>query len=248
MDTPARLHPDGTYRYLPAGDAFSAGVAAEPGHAIIGLQFASHLPLAQALDVVDDEIERRGLPAASLVALHLRGPEVLTPEAFGAFNVEYLGHLERRGLLIDGASPLARTNVVPLFSPPAEAGVFAAFLVVPRDGASGDVVVAGATESVDGGIAAFGDVTPIGLREKSRVVVSVVLERLRRLEADGDAPTGIAVYSAHDVEDLPALFSTHLPASERIGYLTYPSRPPVLYLEFEVDCVRVSEWHVVGAR
>src|SRR5690606_32481371 len=160
---PATPHPDGAYRYLPAGGAYSAGVAAEAGHALIGLRLPEHAPLEDALALVDDELAARDLPATSLAALHLRIPEVVTAEEFGSFNERYLELLDRRGLLVDGASPIARTNVAPLFGPPSEAGVFAAYLAVAREGATGDFVVSGVTEA-NGGvgpehIAAFDDVT-----------------------------------------------------------------------------------------
>src|SRR5690606_18103192 len=112
---PATPHPDGAYRYLPAGGAYSAGVAAEAGHALIGLRLPEHAPLEDALALVDDELAARDLPATSLAALHLRIPEVMTAEEFGSFNERYLELLDRRGLLVDGASPIARTNVAPLF-------------------------------------------------------------------------------------------------------------------------------------
>lgn len=252
MSHSARRHPDGAYRYLPAIDAYSAGVAAEPGHAIIGLQFTSHLSMADALVVVDEEIARRGLPATSLAALQLRVPEVMSPASFAEFNAQYLELLDQRGLLLDGMSPLARTNVVPVFGPPSEAGVFAAFLSAPREGAAGDFVVAGSGEAIGGvgreHIAAFGDLTQAGLRVKAEVVAGIMLDRLGLLGADGSAPSVLGVYTAHEVASLPALLSQHLPASERMGFVTYASRPPVVDVEFEMDCLRVSEWHVVGAR
>lgn len=251
MATTATLHPSGTYSYLPAIDAYSSGIAAAPGYAIVGLRFAHHVPFAEAMRRIDDEIARRGLEPTSLAALQLRSPAVMSPSSFGSFNNQYLTELGERGLLIDGASPLARTNVVPVFGAPAEPVVFAAFLVVPREGADGDFVVAGSGESVDGvdaeHITAFADITAGGLRSKVQLVVSIMLERLVGLGATSASPTDVGVYTAHDIEGLATLLAAHLPACEWGGFTTYPSRPPVAHIEYEMDCTRVSEWTLIDS-
>lgn len=250
MENPAQLHPTGTYRYLPAINAYSSGIAVEPGHAVIGLRFAQQVPLAEALVRVDEEIERRGLKPTSLAALQLRSPAVMSPRSFGSFNTHYLDELTRRGLLLDGASPLARTNVVPVFGAPIEPVVFAAFLVVPKEGASGDFVVAGSGESVGGveaeHIAAYSDVSQAGLRTKALFVLDIMRERLVGLGAETTSPTSIGVYTGYEIYGLSTLLAAHLPACEWSGYIAYPSRPPVSHIEFEMDCTRVSEWSLIG--
>ena len=68
----AALHSTGTYRYLPAIPPYSSGVAAEPGHEIIGLRFETPPPVGEAFARLDQECAARGLASTALVGFELR--------------------------------------------------------------------------------------------------------------------------------------------------------------------------------
>jgi hypothetical protein len=79
----AALHRTGTYRYLPAIAPYSSGVAAEPGHEIIGLRFETPPAVAEGFARLDRECAARGLPPTALTGFELRSP---APFAFGAYD------------------------------------------------------------------------------------------------------------------------------------------------------------------
>lgn len=247
MENAPQIHPSGTYRYIPAITAYSSGVAVERDHSILGLQFGSATPLERALRRIDYEIARLELAPTALAGLQLRSTAVMSPGAFDSFNERYLELLDARGLLIDGSSPLSRTNVVPLFGAPTETVVHAAFLVVPDpEQEAADFVVAGSGEAAGGlgaaHITAFADVSAEGIRAKAQTVVDIMLERLEALGHDPTEPTGVNVYTAHDAPSLATLLSARIPACEWSGFHVYPSRPPVSHVEYEMDCSRVRKW------
>ena len=108
------LHPSGSYRFLPAITAYSAGFAASEGYEITALRLLDCPTLSVGLERIDQEIERRGLPASALAGLQLRSPGAFSFEAFAKFNDEYRQLLINRGLIIDGVNPISRTNVIPI--------------------------------------------------------------------------------------------------------------------------------------
>jgi len=241
-----RTHPSGSYRYLPAIAAYSAGIAAEPGFAIHAVRFNELLALRDSFERIDQMLNSRNLPAHSLAALELRSPEIVGLSDFHRFNDEYLEHLRDRKLITGVDNPIARTNVVPLYDGPAEPAVLTAFLVVPSNDhtAGTDFVVAGAGE-MSGDlqaetIVAAGDVTDAGLARKVEAVAREMGSRITALGVG--EPTTVNVYTAHQPTVLHDSLRTHLPSVERFGYERWLTRPPVTDIEFEMDCRRVSHW------
>ena len=239
-------HPVGGYRYLSAIPAYSAGVAAESGYEIHAERFRELRPLAESFDRIDRLIADRGLSPSSLVALELRSPAVFDLAAFHRFNDEYLALLRERDLITDDDNPIARTNVVPLRDAPTTPGVLTAFLVSSCDGGTGggDFVVAGSGEMSGDlrpdSIVAPGDITDAGFALK---VDRVTEEIAARMAALGVAePDTVNVYTAHQPAALHELLRAGLPVVERTGYVRWHTRPPVIGVEFEMDCRRVSRW------
>ena len=134
MKPKAVLHPSGSYRFLPAISAYSAGFAASEGYEITALRLLNCPTLASGLERIDQEIERRGLPASALAGLQLRSPGSFSFEAFGKFNDEYRQLLINRGLIIDGVNPISRTNVIPIHQKPVAPSIAVAFIVHPVKG------------------------------------------------------------------------------------------------------------------
>lgn len=246
MEQSPQPHPSTTYRYIPAISAYSSGVAVERGYRLIELRLPRDTSLEAGLRLADREIERRELSPTALVGVQLRSPAVMSTASFAAFNELYLGLLDERGLLLDGNSPLSRTNVVPQFGAPAEPVLYSAFVVVPDGEADGhDFVVAGSGEAQGGlapeNIVAYADISQHGLRAKTELVLAIMAERLAALGHDVSDPTSVNVYTAHDVAGLQTLVAARLSAANWAGFVSYPSRPPVDHIEFEMDCSRVSE-------
>ncbi len=244
------LHSSGSYRFLPAITAYSAGFAASEGYEITALRLQNCPTLASGLERIDQELEGRGLPASALAGLQLRSPGAFSFEAFGKFNDEYRQLLIDRGLIIDGVNPISRTNVIPIHQKSAATSIAVAFIVHPSQGHGGsDFVVAGAAEiSGDLGpenIVARGDASQEGLSLKVDCVLDIMLERLRALEASDGSPTTINVYTAHEISGLSEKIAIKLPSTSKNGFTTWLTKPPVEELEFEMDCSSYSNWVVI---
>ncbi|WP_214368701.1 hypothetical protein [Pseudonocardia sp. H11422] len=249
MPYAASTHSAGTYRYLPAIDPYSSGLAAEPGYEIIGLRFADPPPVVDGFARLDDECTRRGLPSSALAGIELRSPAPFAFGAFDEFNETYRQLLAERGLLQNGVNPIARTNVVPVRSAPVQPVLLSAFLVRPATGAGGaDFVVAGGGE-IDGldpdAIVARGDVSETGLAKKADHVIDEMRARLAGLGKDPASPTLVNVYTTHEIPGLSQMLLDRLPAVGRHGFVRWLTRPPVVEVEFEMDLRRVSGWHAL---
>jgi len=246
----AELHRTGTYRYLPAIPAYSAGVAAEPGYLITGLRFAVPSPVGAAFELLDRELESRRLDPSAIVGFELRSATPFGFDSFSDFNDEYRKLLIERDLLDGDHNPVARTNICPVHGAPAEPVILSAFVVRPADDRRpGDFVIAGCGE-VDGALApenivAFRDLSQDGLLQKAEFVLGEIVARIEALGGTADDPNIINEYSAHAIDGLAELIERRLPAASHSGYVHWSARPPVADIEFEMDCRHISEWEVV---
>ncbi|WP_213452149.1 2-amino-5-chloromuconate deaminase CnbZ [Rhizomonospora bruguierae] len=249
MNNGAALHASGHFRYLAAGAAYSGGVVVEPGFGIEAWQFAEPRDLAEAFEWLDRQTAGNRLGPTALVGLHLRVPRPLTVDEFASLNRYYLAHLDARGLLTDGRSPVARTTVVEEDGSPTPA-VAVIFLLAPRVSlARPDFVMSGVSEASRGftpdRITAHGDYSDRGLAAKRDAVLDVVRDRFKALRIAPDAPLNLNVYTKFEVRELRSHLERALPGVRRTGYTRQPALPPVLGLDFEVDCARVSRWRLI---
>ena len=250
MTLEALLHPNESFRFLPALSAYSAGFAASDGYEITALRLLDCPTLSTGLERIDQEINRLGLPASALAGLQLRSPGVFSFEEFGKFNDEYRHLLIDRGLIIDGINPISRTNVIPIHQKPAAPSIAVAFIVHPSQGQGGsDYVIAGATE-VNGelgpeNIIARGDLSQKGLSLKVEFVLDIMLERLHALDVADERPTTVNVYTVHEIFGLTEKIEFKLRTISRNGYTVWLTRPPASELEFEMDCASYSKWAVI---
>jgi hypothetical protein len=246
----AVLHGTGNYRYLPAVEPYSSGVAVEKRFQIVALTFADPQPVEAGFQRLDAELRAWGLPATALVGLELLSPQPVDLSAFDAFNQTYRRLLAERGLLEGDVNPIARTNVCPVQNAPENPVVQTAFVVQPAAGKGGsDFVVAGCGELIGGlteaHIVALGELGQDGLRKKSNAVLDAVVARIEALGATGQDPNVVNVYTAHEVDGLSQLVTTRLPGAARFGFVQRYARPPVTDVEFEMDCRHISRWELL---
>lgn len=251
MGTAQRVeHPNGSYRFYPAISAYSAGFAASAGYEITALRLQNCTSLVDGFTRIDAEIARRGLSAASLAGLHLRSPGAFTFEEFANFNSQYSNLLSDRSLVLVGTNPVSRTNVIPLQNGPLNPVVEMAFIVHQSRGQGGiDFVIAGAGELAGElgpeSIVAKGDVSIQGLNLKVDCVLDIMCERLSTLGLSNISPTKINVYTAHKILDLAEKITEKLPSVTEYGYTNWLTKPPVVDIEFEMDCSRYSNWAAI---
>ena len=127
----------GGYRYIKAVFQYSGGVAAQPGYEIERARFARPLALGAAFAAVEAHLKSCGRPNTAFAACELRSPAQFTEQGFYDFNKAYVATLERWGIYQGGdnpVNPVARTNVVPMYDPPAQPVMHAFSYTVPAKG------------------------------------------------------------------------------------------------------------------
>lgn len=239
---------DGGYRFIQGVAPYSAGVAAERGFEIERVRFDTPIPVDEGFRRIKTHLASIGRPPAAFCACELRSPEPFTEDGFAQFNRVYVSTLEAWGLVRDGLNPVARSNVCPEVDPPA-VPVFHAFSYTVAGERAG-FVVAGSGEAPEGQsnyrdhIVRRGDVSPEGLREKAAWVLGEQERRLRALGAGWRDVTATQLYTVHAVfpwigEELTAR------GAMRGGVNWHYARPPVVGIDFEMDCRGVATERVV---
>ena len=231
----------GGYRYSPAVFQYSGGVAALPGFEIERAWFPRPLPLADAFRAIESHLAAIGRPTTAFAQCELRSPAPFTEQGFKDFNRQYVQTLERWGLYRDEVNPVARTNVCPVYSPPAVPSMQSFCYTVPAAaGARPTFVVSGGGDARGGSapyserVIRYGDTSPEGLREKVAYVVREMEQRMGQL-GFGWADAGCT--QAYTVQNIGHLVGEELARRGAIdgGLVWHYVRPPVLGLEFEMD-------------
>ena len=175
----------------------------------------------------------------------MRSPAPFTESGFAAFNKIYVGTLERWRIFDGKTNPVARSNVCPAVDPPAEPSFHAFSFTETAADAEPSFVVAGSGEAPEGRgnyrdhIVRLGDITPAGMREKARFVLGEMERRMAALGFGWKDTTATQVYTVHDIHPFLADEIVRRGAA-RSGLTWHYNRPPVVDLEYEMDCRGVS--------
>jgi hypothetical protein len=241
----------GNYRFIPAVFQYSSGAAALPGYEIERVRFDKWLPLAEGFAAVANYIQSVGRPLTSFCACELRSPAAFTEDGFRKFNEHYVKTLAEWGVYDGKVNPVARSNVCPEIDPPSEPSFYAFSFTRPLEGATPTFVIAGGAEARGGGapyterIVRYRDLSPEGLKEKVRFTVQDQMEkRLAEFGFGWNDTTGVQAYS---IRDFHPVMSEELVkrGAARGGLAWHFARPPVVDLEFEMDCRRVMRELVI---
>jgi len=243
--------PDGGYRFLRGVFPYSAGVAAMPGYEIVRARLARPLAIEPGFAAIRAHLESVRRPLTSFCACELRSPAPFTEQGFKDFNAIYVGTLRAWGIFRDDTNPVARSNVCPELDPPASPSFYAFSYTVPAaPGTRPTFHVAGSGECPEGRanyrdhIVCRGDVSLAGMREKARWVTGEMERRMGALGFAWDAVTTTQLYTVHDVH--PFLAAELVRRGATTGGLTWHfARPPVVDLEYEMDCRGVAQEIVV---
>jgi hypothetical protein len=231
--------PAGHYRFLPGIAPYSSGVVAMSGHQIVHATLRAPVQWREGFALIDRHLRGEDRPRAALCAIALRSPKPFTFDGFAEFNAGYRAVLDSWGLLVDGANPIARTNVAPLVAAPGEPSLYGFAYTLPGATQRPTFVVAGSGEVVELAaerIVRRGETSPDAIREKAAFVMNVMQTRLRGLAADWPDVTTIDVYTPHPIEPFvrDVLLGTAGAAAIH-GVRWYPSHPPIVGLAYEMD-------------
>jgi hypothetical protein len=241
----------GGYRFINGVFQYSGGVAALPGYSIRRIRFMAPVPLAEGFRRISEILEGAGRPTTSFCACELRSPKPFSETGFTEFNRQYVTTLKEWGLFDGTTNPVARSNVCPEILPPDEPSFHAFSFTVQDSGRSRSFVIAGSGEAREGGVSYAertvrrGETTPDAIREKAIFVLSEMERRMQALGFAWPDTTATQVYTVHDLHPFLADEVVRRGAAH-CGLTWHFNRPPVLGLEYEMDCRRVLNEEVLA--
>jgi hypothetical protein len=242
--------PAGNYRFIPAVFQYSSGAMASPGYEVERVRFDSMPSLAQGFAAIAGYIQAAGRPLTSFCACELRSPAAFTEDGFRAFNQHYVKTLAEWGLFDGAINPVARSNVCPEIDPPSEPSFHAFSFTRPSQNATPSFVIAGGAEARGGSasyperIVRYRDLSPDGLKEKVAFTVREMEDRLGAFGFGWSDTTDVQAYTVHDFHPVMTDELVRRGAA-RSGLTWHFARPPVVDLEYEMDCRRVLRETVI---
>jgi hypothetical protein len=242
--------PAGDYRFIPGVFQYSGGTAASAGFEIERVRFDRPVPLAEGFAQVAKYIQAAERPLTAFCACELRSPAAFTDDGFRKFNEHYVKTLAQWGLFDGTTNPVARSNVCPEIDPPAEPSFYAFSFTRPSQNAMPSFVIAGSGEAREGGATysertvRYRDLSPEGLKEKVEFVVGAMEHRMGQLGFGWKDTTAVQTYTVHDFHPVFADALVRRGAA-RSGLTWHFARPPVIDLEYEMDCRRVMRETVI---
>src|ERR1700722_10410621 len=239
----------GNYRFIPGVFQYSGGAAADPGFEIERVRFDKPVPLADGFIRVAKYIQGAGRRLTAFCACELRSPAAFTDEGFRKFNLHYVKTLAEWGLYDGKTNPVARSNVCPEIDPPAEPSFYAFSFTRASESTTPSFVISGSGEAREGGATysertvRYRDLSPDGLKEKVGFVVDAMERRMGEFGFGWKDATAVQTYTVHDFHPVFADALVRRGAA-RSGLIWHFARPPVIDLEYEMDCRRVM-WEMV---
>ena len=241
----------GNYRFIPSVFQYSAGAAADEGYEIERVRFDRLVPLAEGFALAAKFIQEAGRPLTAFCACELRSPAAFSEEGFRTFNLHYVKTLSEWGIFDGTTNPVARSNVCPEIDPPSEPSFYAFSFTRPTQSNALSFVIAGGAEAREGSgtyverTVRYRDLSPEGLREKVRFTTTSQMEsRMAAFGFGWKDTTGVQAYSVHDFHH--ALVDELVRRGAlRSGLTWHFARPPVVDLEYEMDCRRVMREMVI---
>ena len=240
----------GNYRFIPSVFQYSAGAAADPGYEIERVRFDRWLPLAEGFAQAAKFIQEAGRPLTAFCACELRSPAAFTEEGFRNFNLHYVKTLSEWGIFDGTTNPVARSNVCPEIDPPGEPSFYAFSFTRPSRSTTPTFVISGGAEAREGAgsyverTVRYRDLSPEGITEKVRFTTSQMENRMAGFGFGWKDTTDVQAYSIRDFHHALADELVRRGAL-RSGLTWHYARPPVVDLEYEMDCRRVVREAVI---
>ena len=235
----------GNYRFIPAVFQYSSGAAANPGYEIERVRFDHLVPLAEGFSLAAGYIQATGRPLTSFCACELRSPAAFTEDGFRKFNEHYVKTLAEWGIYDGTTNPVARSNVCPEIDPPPEPSFYAFSFTRVAAHATPTFVIAGGAELRGGAgsyperIVRYRDVSAEGMKEKVRFTTREMESRMEAFRFGWKDTTAVQAYTVHEFHPVIADELVRRGAL-RSGLTWHFARPPVIDLEYEMDCRRVA--------
>lgn len=235
----------GGYRYIPGVFQYSAGVAALDGHEVRRVRFQNPLSVQDGFSRIQHYLQEIGRPLTAFCACELRSPSQFSEEGFRAFNTAYVDTLKQWGIYDGQTNSVARSNVCPAVGAPTEPEFHAFSYTIEVNEPQPSFVVAGSGEAQEGHsnyrdhIVRYGEVGPDAMEEKAQFVVAEMERRLAALGFGWVDVTATQLYTVHAIHHFLEQGIVARGATPA-GLTWHYARPPIVGLEFEMDCRGVS--------
>ncbi|MCZ0736682.1 2-amino-5-chloromuconate deaminase CnbZ [Phreatobacter sp. AB_2022a] len=235
----------GNYRFIPSVFQYSSGIAADPGHHVERITFRKPLPLREGFEAIAALIRASGRPLTAFCACELRSPAPFSDSGFRSFNEAYVETLRAWGLFDGTTNPVARSNVCPEIAPPAEPSFHAFSFVATGDAGAPSFVISGGAEARGGNapyaerIVRYRDSSAEALRDKAVFVLDAMEQRMAAFGHGWADTTATQLYCVHDIHPFLADEIVRRGAA-RAGLTWHYNRPPVIGLDYEMDCRSVT--------
>lgn len=242
----------GGYKFIKGVFQYSAGVSALPGHRLVRVRFREPVSLVEGFQRIEAHIKAAGRPLTSFAACELRSPAPFTEEGFRAFNEVYVVTLEKWGIYDSKTriNPVARSNVCPEISGPPGPSFHAFTYTESTPSSTPSFLIAGSGEAMEGGASyrertiRYRETSPDAMREKARYVLGEMERRMAAFGFSWKDTTAAQVYTVHDLH--PFLGDEIVQrGAARHGLSWHFCRPPVVDLEYEMDCRGLETEHVI---
>ncbi|WP_180900689.1 2-amino-5-chloromuconate deaminase CnbZ [Martelella soudanensis] len=236
----------GGYRYIPGVLQYSAGVSALDGYRIIRARFFDVVPMEAGFERIAAHLRERGRPLEAFCACEMRSPGQFSEDGFAAFNALYAETLRAWNIMEGDDNPVARSNICPEIGAPEEPGFHAFCYTVKDDDAPKTFAIAGSGEVPEGAgnyrdhIIRPGETSADAMREKAAFVLDEMERRMSFFDGKWPDTTAAQIYSVHDIH--PLIETELAPRGvHRNGLTLHYNRPPIVGLEYEMDCRRVFD-------
>ena len=244
------LFEPGNYQFIPGVFQYSGGVSAQSGFRIERVRFSEPIPLLEGFKKIEGILKTAGRPLTAFCACELRSPAPFDEAGFEAFNRDYVGTLEKWGLIEGKTNPVARSNVCPEINPPKVPSIHAFCFTVQDSLSLPSFVVSGSAEAPEGmgdyknHIVNLGDISAPGLEKKAKFVLDEMENRMSKLGFKWADTTATQVYTVHDIHNIMIKELVRRGAMKS-GLTRHFNRPPVINLEYEMDCRSVHVERVI---
>ena len=214
------------------------------------MRFDRLVPLADGFAQIANYIQAAGRPLTSFCACELRSPAAFTEEDFAPSTCTTSRRSREWGPYEGTTNPVARSNVCPEIDPPSGPSFYAFAFTRPSQGTTPTFVIAGGAEARGGSgsyperIVRYRDLSPEGLKEKVHFTVSEMERRTGTFGFGWNDTTGVQAYTIRDFHSCRSQ-TTGSPRRHAFGPHLAFCRPPVIDLEYEMDCRRVMREAVI---
>ena len=236
----------GGYKYIPGVMQYSGGVSALPGFRIVRVRFMQPVPMEIGFQRIANHLQQAGRPKTTFCACELRSPGQFTQAGFEEFNLNYVNTLRDWQIMEGNDNPVARSNVCPEVNAPNSPCFHAFCYTVEIEVNEQSFVIAGSGEAPEGKgnyadfAICYGDTSEIGIRSKAEFVLGEMERRMSFFKSDWASTTAVQLYTIYDAHHVIVKEMSKRKVLEH-GITWHNCRPPVIGLDFEMDCRRVFE-------